>query len=362
MSRYRTEYRPGNRHEERGGHTFAADITDTEEEFVVAEEEIKQVAAHRFGRCQRGIDLHIVTVVFSGEHLGQHTHLYAVGNAEVTLDGGILGGRPLQFLDILHERVLHITKRVTQLSYLIRTVEIRQRRFKLSRGDSLRLLRQTAQGVKFAGDDANKEIEHQQQTDTDNHNDGAVETRHIAEDVALGADDGHRTASMAEGLIEHQRFLSVDHHVLHALLTALHSMTQGGHRRVGMLNAFGKDRLVEHLRGVRMHEVSTATTDHHTVGVGIRLHGGDRLCQFVERDVGGDNTVEIPLIILERTAVRGDNLITKQVVGRHGSDINIGVGPTGPVEQFTHQIPIHVKVLIVVVSFLLGFDHTVVIR
>ena len=120
---------------------------------------------------------------------------------------------------------------------------------------------------------------------------------------------------MAEGLIEHQRFLSVDHHVLHALLTALHSMTQGGHRRVGMLNAFGKDRLVEHLRGVRMHEVSTATTDHHTVGVGIRLHGGDRLCQFVERDVGGDNTVEIPLIILERTAVRGDNLITKQVVG-----------------------------------------------
>ena len=70
MSRYRTEYRPGNRHEERGRHTLTAHVTDAEEEFVVAEEEIKQVAAHRFGRRQRGIDLHIVTVSLCGELLG----------------------------------------------------------------------------------------------------------------------------------------------------------------------------------------------------------------------------------------------------------------------------------------------------
>ena len=40
------------RHHQCGWHTLARDITDAEEEFTVAEDEVIEVASHLTGRCQ----------------------------------------------------------------------------------------------------------------------------------------------------------------------------------------------------------------------------------------------------------------------------------------------------------------------
>ena len=97
------------------------------------------------------------------------------------------------------------------------------------------------------------------------------------EDIALGTDNGHRTASFPEWLVKHIAVLSIHIHVAHAFFTTLHGMTQGGHSRIGLQQCLGKNRLAGNLRGVWMHKISAATTYHNTVGVGIRLNGRDGL-------------------------------------------------------------------------------------
>ena len=53
--------------------------------------------------------------------------------------------------------------------------------------------------------------------------------------------------------------------MLHALLTALHGMTQGRQSRIGLFHGLGKDGLTGYLRRVRMYEIGAATTYHDAV-------------------------------------------------------------------------------------------------
>ena len=97
------EHSPGDCHEKRGGHTFARDVADAEEELLVAEVEVEQVAAHIFGRGQRGIDLNVVAVGPCGELIGQHAHLYAACDADVPVYRSFLGCCVLQLFDVFNE-------------------------------------------------------------------------------------------------------------------------------------------------------------------------------------------------------------------------------------------------------------------
>ena len=72
----------GQCHEERGGHAFTADITDTEIELVAFFHKVVQVAAHLLGRGHRGIH---IEALHAGKHTRHHRHLNIAGNAQFTL-------------------------------------------------------------------------------------------------------------------------------------------------------------------------------------------------------------------------------------------------------------------------------------
>ena len=83
-NRYRAEDGSGDCHEERGRNAFAGNVANAEEEFLVAEVEVEQVATYILGRCQRGIYLYVVAVGFGGKLLGQHALLYGACDADVS--------------------------------------------------------------------------------------------------------------------------------------------------------------------------------------------------------------------------------------------------------------------------------------
>ena len=103
VSRNGTEDASGNRHEERSRNALARNVTDAEEELIIAEIEIEQVAAHLFGRNQRSIELYVVAIRISRELRGKHTHLDAACDMQVALYRSFLGSSILQFFDIFHK-------------------------------------------------------------------------------------------------------------------------------------------------------------------------------------------------------------------------------------------------------------------
>ena len=85
-------------HHQGCGNSLAADIANTEQEAVVAEEEVVEVATYLACRIDKGMEADVASL---GEGLGEQGHLDAVGNFEFLLYGGFLGSGCLQLLHIL---------------------------------------------------------------------------------------------------------------------------------------------------------------------------------------------------------------------------------------------------------------------
>ena len=91
----------GYRHEKRGRNALTRDVTDTEKEFLVADEEVEQVASDGLGGCQVSVDINIFALGVRREFLRHHRHLDIAGNPQLLLNGGFGGCSILQFLHIL---------------------------------------------------------------------------------------------------------------------------------------------------------------------------------------------------------------------------------------------------------------------
>ena len=63
------------------------DVADAEEELLVADEEVEEIATDGLRRCQLSEDIDIVAIGIGGEDLRQHGHLNVAGYLELTLDG-----------------------------------------------------------------------------------------------------------------------------------------------------------------------------------------------------------------------------------------------------------------------------------
>ena len=70
----------------------------------------------------------------------------------------------------------------------------------------------------------------------------------------------------------------------------------------------GEDGLLEQFRGVGVNEVVAVGAQHHEVGVFIGMLAGDRLCESLQRQVGGDDANDLLVLVEERDAVGGDQL------------------------------------------------------
>ena len=110
-------------------HTLATDVAYAEQETVVAEEEVVEVAAHLESRVNEGIEAEIAALRKS---LWQQRHLYAVGNFEFLLYRGFLGCGLLQFVHIVGKRMLHVCKRIVEHPHLVVFLNLRQLRLEVS--------------------------------------------------------------------------------------------------------------------------------------------------------------------------------------------------------------------------------------
>ena len=291
----RTEQTGTLRHKQRGGHTLARHVADTEMEPVVLQHVTVEVAAHLPGRGHLGI--HIESLVL-GEMTGHHRHLDISGDAQLTLETLLGGGGILQLVDIADQRVLHIAKRLGQIADLVDTSLVGQVLVEMSRGDDPRLFGQLPQRFQLPRDNTADDIEHQQQSDDHNYADGSRQTVETAEDVIFRTDNRHAPLCFLQGFIEHETVLSVDRHLFHSRLTGMHGVTQGRRGRIRCLQRLGEDSLIEQFRGVGMYDKRTTPTGHDAIGMGIGLDGSDDIRQPTQRDVGRDDAHELPFLIL----------------------------------------------------------------
>ena len=101
-----------------------------------------------------------------------------------------------------------------------------------------------------------------------------------------------------------------------------------------------------------MDEIGAATPDHDAVGVGIGLDGRDGVREPVQGQAGVDDTYHGSVFVFQGLAVTGYHLAG---VGGHVI-VYIRLGPARFFQQFGHEIPVRIEVLIVVASALDGTD------
>ena len=132
--RHVAEQRARHCHEQRGGDSLARHVADAEDELLVVDVEVEQVATHRLGRHQRPEDVDVVAVGVGREGLGKHRHLDVVRYLQLALEGGLLCRRALELLHVSGQRVLHLLERVAQQVYLVTACQRGQRRAEVTLG------------------------------------------------------------------------------------------------------------------------------------------------------------------------------------------------------------------------------------
>ena len=90
----------GDGHHQCCGYAFARHVANTEKEAIVADQEIKQVAANTLGRLHHTVDVDVATLRIRRELIGNHMHLNKRGGGHLTLEDGFLGRRALHLFHI----------------------------------------------------------------------------------------------------------------------------------------------------------------------------------------------------------------------------------------------------------------------
>ena len=108
-----------------------------------------------------------------------------------------------------------------------------------------------------------------------------------------------------------------------------------------------------------MDEISTALTDHDAVGIGIGLDGGNGLRKPAQGQVHRNGSDIVVFLVPDGLAVGSDHI--RGVVSLR-IEVVVWLRPARPVQQFRLLIPVHVKILILVVSLLRRLDDAVLIE
>ena len=85
-------------HQECRRGALAADVTDTEEQLLVTDKIVIEVAAYGAGRFQQTFQLQSVDIQLA---LGQHTLLYLTGHVQLSVNALLLGIHLLQLVQVL---------------------------------------------------------------------------------------------------------------------------------------------------------------------------------------------------------------------------------------------------------------------
>ena len=167
MGRSMAQKRQGHRHHHRGRDALAADVTDAEEELLVPEEEVEQVAADILCRCHGGIEVDVTALGERREYPRKHIELDGIRDFQLAFDGSFLGRCRLQLVDVLHQGLLHVAEGMGQLADLVAAAVVGQFLVEMALGDGPGLVGQFPKGLQLADDDAAEHEEHQDEADDD---------------------------------------------------------------------------------------------------------------------------------------------------------------------------------------------------
>ena len=181
MLRDVAEQRACHCHHQRGGNAFSRYVADAEEELLVAQVEVEEVAANALGRGQLSENVDIVTLGEGREDFGQHGHLDVVGNAQLTLHGGFFRCSLLQLVHIVAQRFLHVLERVAQQSYLVMVLDVGQLHVEVSITD---FTYELCQSLQWLGSMAHDEVADDEcYNHADDHDDDDEYSYEVACDV-----------------------------------------------------------------------------------------------------------------------------------------------------------------------------------
>ena len=107
-----------------------------------------------------------------------------------------------------------------------------------------------------------------------------------------------------------------------------------------------------------MDEIGAALANHDAVGVGIGLHGRDRVREPFQRQVYRDGAHILPLCIFDGLAVGGYHFFRVDVLY---IVVEERLRPAGMVEQLGQLVPVHIEILVLVVSFLCHQNVSIVV-
>ena len=125
------EQRSCDSHIQRCRHSFSCHVADNEEELIVLDDEVVEVAAHLLGRSHRGIELKVLPL---WKCRRDHAHLDVMGNLQLALQPFLAGSGGLQVVDMLFQGTLHVFERVPQLQQFVFRMDGRQGSVKIAVG------------------------------------------------------------------------------------------------------------------------------------------------------------------------------------------------------------------------------------
>ena len=135
------------RHKQGSRHALARHIADAEEQMLIADMVVEQIAAHRLRGCHMTVNIDIMTFREWRVLTGNHRHLNVVGNLQLIINGRLLGSGLLQILHILSERMLHRSKGVAQPTEFILVCNHGQRRVEVTFCHLISRLGQRTEGL-----------------------------------------------------------------------------------------------------------------------------------------------------------------------------------------------------------------------
>ena len=354
------------RHQHGGRHPLARHIADTEEQVLVADKEVEQVTANSLRGCQQTEEVQILTLREWRELLRKHRLLDVARQFQLTSDRCLGGCGHLQLLHILRQRLLHVFERVVEQAYLIFTVNLGQRRLKVSFGYLPCRDGEVGQRPRQTGDipttyqiDAYHREEHEQGHEFHQQVARSVERRHRHH-------NDHRPSCRSQrgiihkgvDTIEHQPFVTAlaSDHILHHLIVLFVSRHPG----------FLVEILFQELRVVWEGDVRAIMPDNETMGQ-------FRIRQVFICDMPMGMTI-IHLIILFLQHLRKDiqsnvnpkdaNSFTLKVCDRIGIGTNRSLGtivvvvrlrPTGLTCLQGFHEPFHLQVVVALTGNLSGY-------
>ena len=113
-------------HNERCRNALSRYVGNDKIQFVVAQEEVVEVATHLLCRIEESIEVKLFAIRERREDFRYQTHLNTVGDRQFALDAFLGDSSNFQFLDMFLQRALHVGKGIVQLLQVILRVDFRQ--------------------------------------------------------------------------------------------------------------------------------------------------------------------------------------------------------------------------------------------